>query len=144
MAMEHAKLANGDSYTTERGTLVLRRPAPHVVLLIANGHGDKEMAVPILALRDVIVREAGKIAVFDDFEKATSYDSELRVKLTEWSRRNSEAMTAHHILTTSKIVAMGVAVANLALGATIKAHTKRPAFEEALRLEIDARPPSRR
>lgn len=142
--MEHEKLADGDSYTTDHGKVILRRPAAHVVLLIAEGHGSKDMAVPILGLRDQIVREAGKIAVFDDFENASSYDSELRVKMTEWSRKNAKAMTAHHILTTSKIVAMGVAVANLALGATIKAHTKRATFEEALRREIGASPPSRR
>ncbi|MEO8798346.1 MAG: hypothetical protein ABI551_10705 [Polyangiaceae bacterium] len=144
MGMDHEKLVNGDAYTTDRGKLILRRPAPHVVVLIATGYGGKDLAAPILALRDMVVQQAGKIALFDDFEKATGYDSELRVKLTDWSRRNAKAMTSHHILTSSKLVAMGVAVANLALGATIKAHTSRRAFEEALRLEIDPRPFSRR
>ncbi len=116
----------------ERGVITLRRPAPHVELLRGEGYAIAEFAPAILESREMILHDCGKIALFDDLEHMTGYDAEVRLQLTTWSKKNRGRIVAFHILTSSKVVQMGVAVASLALGGGIKAHTKRRAFDTAL------------
>ncbi len=97
-----------------------------------------EAAPEIIAQRELIVAECGCIALFDDLDLLTGYDNAVRSQLTEWSRKNRPKIVAFHILTRSKLVAMGVGVANLVLGGSIRIHRVRSAFEDALRLEMDA------
>jgi hypothetical protein len=116
----------------DRALVTLRRPAPYVELLRGEGYVGAEFAREILESREMILHACGKIALFDDLQDVTGYDSEVRLQLTTWSRKNRERIVAFHILTTSKVVQMGVAAASLTLGGGIKAHTKRRAFETAL------------
>lgn len=103
---------------------------------MARGHAQPAAADAIIEQRNRILRECGKIALFDDLELLTGYDSEVRVRLTKWSRDNRPRIVAFHILTQSRLVAMGVTVANLALGGSIRAHLSREGFEAALRSEV--------
>lgn len=115
---------------------MLTRPAPHVELVRGEGHATGEIVDAILEQRDHILAEVGHIALFDDLELMTGYDSGVRVRLTEWSKEHRTRISAFHILTRSKLAAMGVTVANLALGGSIRAHVRREAFERALTEEM--------
>lgn len=126
--------------TSERGTVTVTRPVPHVELLRAEGHAPGEVVDSILELRDVIIRESGRILIFDDLEMMTGYDSAVRVRLTEWSRLHKPKIGSFHILTRSRVAAMGVTVANLALGGHIRAHARREDFEAALDGELRRAP----
>ncbi len=130
--VEHEKLAEGDRYTTSRGVMLIRRPAPHVEVISGHGFAEAAFVDPILASRDAVLRECGEIALFDDLERVTGYDTEVRVQLTAWARKHRSRIAAHHILTRSKLVAMGVSVASLALGGAIEAHVRRDSFDAAL------------
>ncbi len=112
--------------------MTVTRPAPHVELVRGEGYATTDVVEAIVEQREVILREAGRIALFDDLEHMTGYDSGVRVRLTEWSRENRSRIVAFHILTRSKLAAMGVTVANLALGGQIRAHVRREGFELAL------------
>ena len=129
-------LPDGIRIFDERGSASIRRPATHVEHLKAKGFANKEALAPILEQRDRIVRECGKIALFDDLEELEGYDSELRIGLTRWSREHRSVIVAFHILTKSRLVAMGVTVANLALGGSIRPHMQRKTFDVALSDEI--------
>lgn len=141
--MERETLPDGVRFFDEKGSAILRRPAPHVEYLIASGYARAEAANHIIAQRKRILEECGKIALFDDLENLEGYDSTVRLKLTTWSRENRSKIVAFHILTRSRIVAMGVTVANLALGGSIRPHLDRRSFEEALEEQIGASPARR-
>lgn len=134
--MERRELADGFSLTDGRGVLTVRRPAPHVELIRCDGYAQAVHVDLILEKRDQILAECGRIAIFDDLETLDGYDSGVRVRLTAWSNEHRSKIVAFHILTRSRLVAMGVTVANLALGGHIQAHTRRAAFEAALQAEI--------
>jgi hypothetical protein len=132
----HEKLTNLDKYTTDRGVMTIERPAPHVMVVRGHGYAEAAFTGPVLAARDAIIDERGHIALFDDLERVTGYDSEVRTRLTGWASEHRRQIVAFHILTRSRLVAMGVAVASVALGGHIRAHTQRSAFERALVDEV--------
>jgi len=134
--MEREILPDGIRIFDDKGSASIRRPREHVEYIVAKGYARSEAAALIIEQRERIVRECGKIAVFDDLHDLVGYDSDVRIRLTEWSRANRSKIVAFHILTASRIVAMGVTVANIALGGSIRAHLKRMPFEAALREEI--------
>lgn len=123
----------------ERGIVTIRRPAPHVELIRCEGYARAAYIDMVLESRDLIVREQGKIAIFDDLAEMRGYDSDVRARLTEWSRRHRNQIVDFHILVRSKIVAMGVSLANLAIGGHIQAHTSRTEFDAALARAIRQR-----
>ncbi len=136
--MERRELSDGFTLTDAQTVLTVRRPAPHVELIRCDGYAQNIYLELLLANRTKILAECGKIALFDDLLLLRGYDSNVRVQLTDWSRKNKKSIVAFHILTRSRLVAMGVSVANLALGGHIRAHTLRASFEDALNREIGA------
>jgi hypothetical protein len=136
MAVEREALRDGVRIRDGRGVLTVRRPAPHVELIRCEGYGRRDHLDFVIASRDRILREEGRIAIFDDLVDLRGYDSEVRTRLTAWSRAHRGSIVAFHILLRSKIVAMGVSLANAAIGGNIEAHTDRAPFEAALAREI--------
>ena len=134
--MERRELSDGFVLTDGKNVLTIRRPAPHIELIRCEGHARAAHIDLVLENRETIVAECGRIALFDDLEEMNGYDSGVRLKLTDWGKKHLGQIVAFHILTRSRLVAMGVTVANLALGGHIQAHTQRRAFEEALRQEV--------
>lgn len=110
--------ANAIHLKSDRGEVVFWAPVPAVFLLIARGHGD-------VVLGDLMVRELqplfeGKRDVnsFLDGLAFTGYDTGFRTRLADLARRQVEAgqLKRIHLLTRSKLVAMGAAVVNLVIG----------------------------
>lgn len=62
----------------------------------------------------------------------TGYDSDARQALTAWTDRQRPHLRGIHILVHSKIVAMGIAVANLATGGITVTYASRTEFESVL------------
>jgi hypothetical protein len=135
-SMLREELPDGVRLRDGEATLTLTRPARNVELLRAQGFASAMFADAILAQREEIIRECGTIYLFDDLELVRGYHSDVRANLTKWSRKHRAEIMGFHILTGSKIVMMGVALANLALGGHIQAHTARPSFELALQQAI--------
>jgi hypothetical protein len=121
-----------------RGSAVFYEPAPGVLLLRVQGHIPMEAAAAAIQLRDKSLRARANIHLFDDAWEATSYDSAARLALTEWAKQNASRIGSHHLLLRSKILAMGVSVANLALRQQIAVHTAPEAFAKALDLACAA------
>ena len=118
--------------TAPSGSVDCTEPAPGVLVVVARGHLAASLIPRVLAWRDQAVLRVGAVDIFDDGAELESYDSEARVLLTGWGKKNRDHVREHHILLRSRIVAMGVSVANLALGGHIQAHTSRPAYDAAL------------
>jgi len=116
----------GIAWKTARGSLGLWNPAPNVMAMALRGHGEAAFVEPIVAL---FARLSGPaLHLFADVAGLSSYDSALRTGLTARFARDRARIVDFPILLGSKIVAMGVAVANLALGGVVTAHTSRERF----------------
>ena len=76
-------------------------------------------------------------ALFLDFEGFRSYATEVRAGAQRLLLSRRDRWTKIHTLGGTKIVRMGVTVANLALGGAVQAHTDRIAFEKQLALALD-------
>jgi membrane protease subunit (stomatin/prohibitin family) len=116
-----------------RGTLQTWFPAEGVSLHRLEGHADVSMAEAIADHLEAQYAKTGlPIVIFDDFDDVTSYDSETRLSMMSWTKKHAAMVAGVHILFHSKLVAMGVSVANLGLGGNIRSYNKRAAFEAAL------------
>jgi len=131
--VRHEKLALGqESWTSARGQLVVRTPAKGVILVRISGFFDQDLVPYVKAPTDRAIASGLSPAVFNDWWDMTGYDSESRIALTQWMLGVRKKLSAGHVLLQSKIVAMGVSVANLALGGVLTVHTNRAQFEAAL------------
>lgn len=121
----------GREFLAANGRLALYSAGP---LLVAKfvGFGEADFATPILQKFDAIAKGHQRVEVFLEMGRMVNYHSELRVRLTTHvSSRRSEIASAH-VYTCSRMVAMGVSVADLALGQIITVHPTLERFREAL------------
>lgn len=75
---------------------------------------------------------SGPIRLFFEFWDMPTYDSQMRTEWTGWLLRHRSRLESLHVLARSKLVLMGVSVANLALGGIVKTHETTATFERAL------------
>lgn len=116
----------------ERGSLEITAPSPGVLLVRFDGHARAPIADAIIRALDTAIAAHGTVTVFDDWYSATGYDSAVRLKLTEWTRRNAAELRGTHVLVGSRLIAMGLSVASLALGKHFHTYSDRAIFEAAL------------
>jgi hypothetical protein len=96
--------------------------------VIMAGHGDAGYS-PLAVRRWDTQLKAGRFVLLADFWDMQTYDSQVRVGWTGWCTKHRADLDGLHILLRSKLVAMGVTVANLALGGLITVHTERTKFD---------------
>ena len=115
-----------------RGSLGIWLPGPGLLVAQMVDYGDEAFATPIAQAFDRALESAGPVRMFFDVGRMHNYDSALRTRLTKRFLGDRARIGGIDIFVQSRIVAMGVAVANLALGGIIAAHPKRLAFNLAL------------
>ncbi|MGC4087736.1 MAG: hypothetical protein QM756_07535 [Polyangiaceae bacterium] len=120
----------GKAWIGRRGGVALWSPAPSMLIIVVRGHGEAALVAPIVEHFDQL--EGSALHLFGDLDALTSYDSALRTELTACFARDRKRIVSFPILTSSKIVAMGVTVANLALGGMVTTYTRREEFVSAL------------
>jgi hypothetical protein len=122
---------SGVVHQTSRGRLALWTLEQGVFVFQIVGHGDRSFVAPVVAGFERSLR-LGPSQMFVDVELMTSYDTELRTEVTAALAPDRKRIGCLHILVRSKIVAMGVSVANLALGGLMTIHGSAPPFRQAL------------
>jgi hypothetical protein len=127
---------DGERWTTGRGRLEIEEPAPGVVLTRFAGHAELAHAEAIVRRFDEALARTPTLRVFDDWEAGEGYESEVRVRLTEFTRTRGARIASTHVLIRSKLFAMGLSVANLALGGRLHVTASRADFEAALRAAL--------
>jgi hypothetical protein len=110
--------------------IIVSSPEAGVVLLVMKGHARAEALPEALAELARFVKSEPGFDYFYDLWNLRVYDSPVRVELTDFHRR--VGLRSLHTLTRSRVVAMGVAVANLALGNRITVHSSRESFDQRL------------
>lgn len=129
-----AAQASSVDLRTDRGHLTMREVAPGVVLTTFSGHGTMPVADALMEGFDGALARHGTIVIFDDWEAAQGYDSEVRLRLTDWTKKHFDSIRSTTVLVRSKILAMGLSVANLALRRPVTVTNDRKSFERALML----------
>lgn len=118
----------------DRGRVELYARAD-VVATIASGQivlGDSRA---LTELAESVRRRTGRVRVFHDWHAVESYSSEARVHLTKWTLDAPRGSIAEcHVLVRSRLVAMGVSTAALALR-----FADIPLFSYTLRAPFEAR-----
>jgi hypothetical protein len=110
-----------------RGRVTITSLDPRTSHFIVEGVLDDVLADAITTEGSRISRNGDGIALHD-WSKLQSYTSSARAKLTDWMMQHRHGFASVHILVSSNLVAMGVSVANLALGGFLHASTDAAAF----------------
>ncbi|MFO0547881.1 MAG: hypothetical protein U0271_05810 [Polyangiaceae bacterium] len=111
--------------------MVLFAPEAPFLYCRLEGSPTEEILEPLLAACNRAV-SSSRGWFFNDWELFDRYTSRGRLALTTWALRNRQKIAASHVLVGSKLVAMGVEVANLALGGIYRTHTERARFHAEL------------
>jgi len=90
-------------------------PVPGVSVVRISGRLELEFAQALTAAYDEALLSTPHMRAFMDCEQVTGYESAARGHLTEWVIRNRARVRGCWVLTGSKLVAMGITVADTAL-----------------------------
>ncbi len=116
-----------------QGEVEISRVGSSVALLRMVGVAEHAAAPVIEVALSSLFAGAHSLHTFWDLRDLVQYHSAVRVVSTNVLLNHRSSVLSVHTLSTSKIVAMGVAVANLALGGIVENHTNAASFEGALR-----------
>lgn len=120
--------------TTGGGTARLWWLTPTIYVTQVSGQMGEKHADLFERFAEERIRNApGKVNVFHDWLGMTGYESRCRQRLTRWSLEHLDAYGEVHLALRSKLVAMGVQVANIALGGKIRVHGSRATLEAELK-----------
>lgn len=116
---------------TERGSISYWELAPRVYMTEVRGFMTREMSQLIIERAEPLYAKPGRVYGVHNWLAMDNYESVCRVELTSWVLGHRERSKLH-IGLRSRMVAMGVAVANLALGSLIQVHNEPKQLEAAL------------
>lgn len=111
-----------DEFVSDVGSLAAWEVVPQIFVSRVTGHMQLGHAEAWLRIGNRILASGRPVAGFHDWFGMTSYDSATRAMLTDWSLANLASFHCVHIAIDSKLVRMGVTVANLALGGIMATH----------------------
>jgi hypothetical protein len=117
------------------------QPARNAVAHKVTGHLHIEGARVILASIERIIRWGNSYVAFNDWYEMDGYDSQSRLVMTDWVVSSRSKFSAIHILLHSKLVSMGVSVANLAVGGLLSTYTSPRSFNEVMRACVTQQTP---
>jgi hypothetical protein len=104
--------------------------APHVLLLEFGSWLDGPAAKALsLALGRYLMTSAQPVHTFWDLRFLIGYHSDARVAMTSALLTHRAKVASAETLARSKIVTMGLAVANITLGGVFRPHATRKGFE---------------
>ena len=106
-----------------------------MVVSVARGHLEECHILPYIQEVDRIIARDGSVTILHDWYAMTGYDTRVRVDWTKWSQGRVKEIESTHILVRSRVVAMGVRTAALALslvGARLSSYTEREQFDALL------------
>jgi hypothetical protein len=131
-----ALLSDAESVAIWKGTqgeVEIFRFGSVAAYLRMKGLAEQPAAPLIKRTLETLFAASISLHTFWDLRDLTNYHSDVRVYSTSAALAHKKKLASLHTLSTSKIVAMGVSVANLALGGIIINHKSAESFERALR-----------
>jgi hypothetical protein len=110
------------------------RPRPGILLVAVAGHDAGQFGTSTLDEITNALRRERPLELFIDTRRTVSVSTRVREEWTRFFTSNSAQLTAVHVLTSSKIIHLAVAVAQLFsnTGNLIRLYSKPEAFEARL------------
>jgi hypothetical protein len=103
------------------------------VRVAVTGHGHHQPYTKATFARwDAADRVSGRPVILVDFWDMPTYDSGMRIDWTAWALKH-RASSDWHVCQRSRLVHMGLSVANIALGGLLKIYDKRPDFDAVVK-----------
>ncbi|MFT5358892.1 MAG: hypothetical protein ACI9KE_006133 [Polyangiales bacterium] len=119
---------------SDLGTLELANPALGALVIRMTGRMELEHAQAICEYGESTVHQNCRMPnAFLDLYEMDGFDTECRLLLTDWTQAQSPGPT--HILLGTRVVALGVAMASMALtlfGLAVSTYTSANGFETKL------------
>lgn len=128
------------------GGIELSVPAAQVVVIHVWGHLDVAIGDFMLDFMEQRLATTDRcFQAFHDWSEVETYDTMARLRLTAWIAERRDRFEAIHVLSGSRLVSMGIAVANLALDRFINAYNQdqRARYEAALSEALARKTPPR-
>jgi hypothetical protein len=126
------QIENGPTFEvwqSSTGALRLDWNRQGVVTATVLGHGHADYGHHVTRRWDAVIRTSAKIVFLLDFWDMPTYDSGMRTVMTTGVLKHRSSAEPSHVVTRSKLVGMGVAVANLATGGLFTIHSARVGFD---------------
>jgi hypothetical protein len=121
------------------GTAVLEQPSQGVILIVMQGRVGGLAGRTVARQLSNALKDGGPKKTFWDLEAMVDYHSDVRTHCTQALLSNLANVTSVVVIAKSKLVKMGVAVANVALGGRIQSLDNRAKFDAALRAAVTSR-----
>jgi hypothetical protein len=127
------RLANGDElWRSGKAEVRCSVPADSVVLIVASGHPTPDLTPLFLMEVERRIRRGLRVHWFGDYADVPGYESEVRMALTDFLAKHKDKFESVTVLARHRLLAMGVAVANLAVGGKISVTVDREKFQRVL------------
>lgn len=125
-----------ETLTTDLGVVQCWCVAQSTLVCRVTGTMTLQHAEMMMRYSEIINERNGGIPApaIHDWLGLENYHSNARLALPHWLLRNRGEFTDVHLASTSKMVSMGVAVANIAVGGIIEHHTALPSLQRSFDL----------
>jgi hypothetical protein len=130
--LHHHADSDGDTWRGAEGTLFISRTVGNVILQKFSGRLTMDFVTHILQTIEPRLAPERPLIGFNDWAGMAGYTTEARVALTKWLFTARGPVAEMHVLVRSKLVAMGVSVANLLLGGFVVPYARPERFKTAL------------
>jgi hypothetical protein len=127
---------NSTRYIGAKGSAVLTRLKPGAVLMTAVGWDDGSLGDRFLEALDEEIAKTGSVVAFVDSRATRGVTSEVRERVGRWTKEHRPQFRACHLLFSSKLVEMTVAVVNLMTGGFFRTYSDVATFERAIARDV--------
>jgi hypothetical protein len=131
----HASTPARQEWSDDRGGVIVELRAPSVVFVKLSGHPDANMGEELARALDQQLQSTQVRHLFVDAEHMLGYHSNVRTEPTKVLLKY-RARIRIHVLARSKLVQMGLAVANVALKGEVQSYSDRGEFLRALNASL--------
>lgn len=121
-----------ERWASHDGDIAVRRPGPGLMLVTLRGHMSVNAAGFLWAAFRRSLLSAAQVNVFSDMEEVSGYDARCRAEATKLLSELRERGGTLTVFVRSRLAAAGLRVASLALGVSVRVHTNRRSFEDAV------------
>lgn len=118
--------------STDKGAVEYAFPRRNVMLARYTGTSSLEHFRHVTRAMTERLAVEPRLTLFADFEHIDGFDVEFREAWVHWFRLHRGRIAGLHILFRSRLVAIGVGIVGLVLGADLSSYRERTPFELAL------------
>ncbi|MGC4095235.1 MAG: hypothetical protein QM756_46400 [Polyangiaceae bacterium] len=124
----------GLASTNAKGGELALHVERNLLCSVVVGHFDQALADQIMRRGTSLADECGKIIVFSDWYRMSSYESSCRSTMTSWGVGLGPRLLAFHVTAGAGMVKMGLSVARI-LVPSLHLHSSPAAFVAAYQAE---------